>query len=162
MIDIKATEIAAWWGAVVATVVFLWDIYKWKHSGADVQVTASSDMVTFGDVPQEMQGKAFIAVEVVNLGARKTTLTHLITVYYSSFWQLLIRKRNKQFFTPNSAVDKRLPCELEPGSRWMGAILQNAELEDMSRRGYLYCGVHHTASRKAVLKRVKVSEKAAA
>ncbi len=162
MSDIKATEIAAWWGAVVATVVFLWDIYKWKHSGADVQVTASPDMETFGNVPQGMQGNTFVAVDVVNLGARKTTLTHLITVYYSSLWQLLIRKRNKQFFTPNPAVDKPLPCELEPGSRWMGAILQNAELEDMSRNGYLYCGVHHTASRKAVLKRVKVSEKAAA
>jgi hypothetical protein len=37
-----------------------------------------------------------------------------------------------------------------------------ASPEEMSQNGYLYCGVHHMASRKAVLRRVKIPEKAAA
>jgi hypothetical protein len=36
-----ASDYAAWWGAVVATVVFAWDIIKWKKNGPRLKVSVA-------------------------------------------------------------------------------------------------------------------------
>jgi hypothetical protein len=36
----QASDIAAWWGAIVATAILFWDIIKWKKSGVTVKVKA--------------------------------------------------------------------------------------------------------------------------
>jgi len=150
----KATEIAAWWGATIATLVLAWDIYKWKRSGPIVNVSASPNMETFGGVPNSLNNKTFVVVEVTNTGSKKTTLTHLVGFYYKSLFHKLRKKQEKSFIVANPALSGPLPHVLESGERWLGAIEQNKELEEMSRNGYLFVGVYHSFGRKPILKRV--------
>ncbi len=149
----KITEIAAWWGAIVATVVFLWDIYKWRKSGVVLRVTASPNMQTFTGVFEEPK---FVIVEVVNNGNKKTTLTHLVGVQYLS-WTDRIRKKSKHtFFVPTPLFNAQLPYVLGVGERWMSGIEQTDELEKWSREGLLYIGVCDTSKTMSTIVRVKI------
>ena len=154
----KATDLAAWWGAVLATLVLAWDIYKWKHSGAVVNVSVSANMQTFGGIPDELEDKTFVVVEVSNAGDGKTTLTHLVGIHYKSLFQKFRKKRNTAFFVANPAYSEPLPHVLGPGERWVGGIEQNKDLEKMSRDGYLYCGVYHSGGKKPLLQRVIITK----
>lgn len=87
------TDFAAWWGAVIATLVLAWDIYKWKKSGPLIEVSASPNMQILGGMPDSLSGKTYVAVEVRNTGKGKTTVTHLVGYYYSSFINRLKRKK---------------------------------------------------------------------
>jgi HJR/Mrr/RecB family endonuclease len=69
------TEIVAWWGAVLATIVFLWDIYKWRTAGRKLRVSVQSGMKSI-NMPQ-FEGKTLIHVNVSNYGDRPTTITNL-------------------------------------------------------------------------------------
>ena len=154
----SATEIAAWWGAVIATLVLAWDFFKWKMSGPIINVSASPNMKTFGGIPDGLEDKTFVVVEVTNTGDRKTTLTHLVGFQYKSLLQKVRKKQDKSFIVANPALSQPIPHILEPGERWMGGIEQNEELEKMSREGYLYCGVYHSSGKKPVLQRVVINK----
>ena len=154
----NATELAAWWGAIIATLLLAWDVYKWKRTGPIIKVSASPNMQTFGGIPNGLEDKMFVVVEVTNIGDRKTTLTHLVAFHYASFFQKLRRKKNKSFFVANPALSKSFPYILPSGERWLGGIEQNAKLEELSRNGYLYCGVYHASGRKPIVERVVVPD----
>ena len=47
----KITDWAAWWGAIIATLVLVWDMYKWKRSGPIINVSASLGIKTVGKIP---------------------------------------------------------------------------------------------------------------
>ena len=151
----KLTEIAAWWGASIATLLLFWDIYKWKRSGPIINVSASPNMELVSKIPDRLKDKTLIFVQVVNSGNIKTTLTHLVIFHYSSFFKKLIKKKNMQAIVV-SALYTPLPYILEPGELWQGGIFQNKELEKMSRNGYLYCGIIHASGKKPILRRLVV------
>lgn len=153
------TEIAAWWGAGVATLVFAWDIFKWKQSGPVINISAAPNMETFGGVPDGLEGKTLVVVEATNTGSQKTTITHLAGLHYKTIFHKLINKNNKSFFVANPGSNQPYPFILVPGERWLGCIEQNNELEEMSRNGLLYCGVYHSGSKKAALQRVIIKNK---
>jgi len=44
--NIKASDFAAWWGAILATVVLLWDIFKWRATRVRLRITAQPNMQT--------------------------------------------------------------------------------------------------------------------
>jgi len=86
MPGMKLTEIAAWWGASVATIVFLWDIYKWRRSGARLRLMVSGDMEAYGHLAALLSpDQTLIVVEAINVGNKKTTLTHLFASYYKNW-----------------------------------------------------------------------------
>ncbi|MFZ3065657.1 MAG: hypothetical protein WA277_10295 [Nitrospirota bacterium] len=152
------TDIAAWWGAVIATLLLLWDVYKWKKAGPHLEVSASPNMQTFGGIPDTLGDKTYVVVEIRNTGNAKTTLTHLVGYHYSSFINKLRRKKSKNFFVPTPILAQPLPHILEAGERWIGGIEQNDKLEEMSRHGYLYCGGYHSCGKKPVVQRVVISK----
>jgi hypothetical protein len=153
----KITDLAAWWGAIIATLVLLWDMYKWKRSGPIINVSVSIDMQTFGKMPNYPEGKKYVTVEVINIGDRKTTITHLVMFHYKSLFRKIRGKKDKNFFVAIPALfPPPLPHMIEPGERWLGGIEQNSELEEMSRNGYLYCGVYHSCGKKPILQRVVI------
>jgi hypothetical protein len=154
----KATEIAAWWGAIIATLVLAWDMYKWKRSGPIINVSASPNMQTFGGVSNGLENKTFVVVEITNTGGRKTTLTKLVGFHCKSIFQKLRRKEDESFIVDNPAPSQPLPHVLGPGERWLGSIEQNEELEEMSRSGYLFCGVYHSSGKKPVLQPVVINK----
>jgi hypothetical protein len=160
MADLTASEVAAWWGASVATIVFAWDVYKWRRSSAKLKVSPQPNMTTFGPVDPRVAGRTFVALEVVNVGARATTITHLVGFHYNSIWKRMRRKASTNFVVVNNAFDRQLPCELQPGARWMGAFEQNEDLQRMGGTGYLYCGVIHATAKRPVLSRVRITRHA--
>lgn len=154
----KVTEIAAWWGAIIATLVFVWDVYKWNRSGPLINVSASPNMETFGDISDSLDDEIYIVVEVTNTGDRKTTITHLVIYYYKSMLRRFLKKTDKNFIVPNPALSHHMPYVLEPGERWLGGIKQSQRHEEMSRNGYLYFGVYHSSGKKPALQRVVINK----
>ena len=150
------TNIAAWWGAVIATFVIIWDIYKWKHSGSIINVTASPNMQTVGNFPTHESDKDYISITVTNTGNIKTTITLLVVFYYKykPILSKILKKKARKFFAPTPSFSPPLPHILEPGERWLGGIEQTNELEKLSRNGFLYCGIYHSNSKNPVTQRV--------
>jgi hypothetical protein len=72
------TKFVAWWGAILSTTVFLWDIYKYRHAGPKLWFRVQTGMAL---VPSDDK-RTFISSEVVNYGDRPTTLTNLTLDYF--------------------------------------------------------------------------------
>ena len=85
-----ASDMAAWWGAGLASLVFGWDIYKWMTAGPRLFLKASPNMQLVGD----RSGTEHVFVEVVNRGDKPTTITHLAFYSYKSSLQRILRRRN--------------------------------------------------------------------
>lgn len=151
----SATDIAAWWGAGIATVVVLWDVFKWRQGRAtQVRMTASPNMQEFIPGAGVQDGK-FVSVEITNAGDRTTTLTNLCGFHYTSWWHKRFNRQTRAFVVLDPAPGV-IPYELEPGKRWMGRIGQTEELENWSRDGRLYVAVYHTLAKKAELIRLVI------
>jgi hypothetical protein len=77
---LNPTAIVAWWGAILSTIVFLWDIYKYRRAGPKLRVGVRAGMLM---VPSTDK-RTFILTEVVNVGDRPTTLANLCLAYFES------------------------------------------------------------------------------
>src|SRR5690348_11158114 len=119
----SASDYAAWYGAVVATVVFGWEIWKWTREGARLRVTATPNMITVagdGSPPSEKM----ILVRAVNVGDSPTVVTHLAGYIYATKKDLRKNKTSHRFVIPNNMAGPNLPARLEPGSYWSGSMPQ--------------------------------------
>jgi len=125
--NIGLTDLLAVWGAFVATLVLLWDIFKWKKTGPQIIFTALPNMCMYGD-PNISKDKTFISTKAANKGDHPTTITNLGIRYYSNYICRLFRKPNWQGVIANP-LPGRLPHKLEPGEVWCGLIDQD-ELKD--------------------------------
>lgn len=149
-------EIAGWWGAIVATIVLIWDAIKWYLSGRPIiRVSVTANMkqcvnVLGGGGPKEQK---YIGVNVTNTGARKTTLTQLFLVHYKNHIHKIINKQNELSICLEP-LGGTIPHELEQGCQWVMGIVQTREIEEKSRKGILYVGIHHTYSKKGVYKKL--------
>jgi len=85
---VNISDYAAWYAALIATFVFLWDIIKWKKSGPQIKATARSGYRSFGD--PETEGKRLILVIATNIGDRATTLTAMGFRWYPKRYYLLL------------------------------------------------------------------------
>ena len=153
----SATDIAAWWGAGIATIVVLWDVFKWWQGRAtQLRITASPNMQEFVPGAGLQDGK-FVSVEINNVGDRTTTLTSFGGFHYKSWWQ---KRRDKvtQAFVILEPTPGVIPHELAPGQMWRGRMQQTEQIEDWSRRGCLYVAVYHALSKKAQLSRLVIPE----
>ncbi len=139
-INFDSTVIVAWWGAIIATLVLIWDIYKWKRTGPILRVRVKSNMKTTG-IPM-YENDTLVVIEAVNMGDRPTTITLVGTVYYKSFFDRLQKKPHQHFVHPNPILTQQLPYVLEPGKIWSGAIKQDISLEEKVKKGYLVCQLY--------------------
>ena len=152
MYQLRLTDILAWWGAVVATLVLMWDIHKWRKRGAEVTVEATSDMKFHPPLPTG--DASFIFVSVTNNGGQATTITHLAGLYFPTLWHKLLRRGGKHFVVVNHPAGVQLPHLLGPGQLWRGVIDQDGVVTKFGATGRLYCGIFHSASKKGVYRRV--------
>ena len=144
--SIGLTEIIAGYAAIVATVVLIWDIYKWKASGPRIKLTAKSNR-KFINVPHIPEGKSFIVADATNVGNLPTTITALGAQYYKSWLRFVLQRPEKQFDIVNTGL-KSLPYTLEPGKVWKGVIEQNEEINRFIKSGILICVLCLSHSRK--------------
>jgi hypothetical protein len=145
-----ASDIAAWWGAGIATIVLVWDIYKWATSGARLVIRTQPNMQEAGDQSEAKN----VLIEVVNRGDKLTTLTHLAFYNYKTIFHRLVRRRH-----PHAGVVPRpggpgLPFELEPGKRWVGLVEQEAVF-DQHKDGLVFAVIAHSGSSREQLHPVR-------
>jgi len=62
----KTTEIVAWWGAALSTIMLLWDIYKWRTAGPKIRMSVTANMISINN--PETDGKTLIRIDVTNYG----------------------------------------------------------------------------------------------
>lgn len=140
------TEYAAWWGAILATLVFLWDIYKWRKAGPQVVIEVGCDQSIVGS--PKHKGKKFVLVSANNRGERPTTLTGLGLRWYSSKRER--RRRNaEKSFAVIAETSQALPFHLQPGELWQGLFDQTEDVATMARDGLLFCEVYCTHTDRA-------------
>jgi hypothetical protein len=137
------TTLAAWWGAILSTGGFLWDIYKYRRAGPKLRFHVRN-------------GKRLLQIEVINYGERPTTLTNVTLYYFEKLWSLS-RLRNR----PTTAAvllflaeTQPFPCELKAGAIWRGHTEQVPEIEKWATKGVLYCDLHHSHREKPIRQRV--------
>ncbi len=154
---LTTTEIVAWWGAVIATLVLLWDVYKWKTSGPQIKFSASSNMQIIGDPLKE--GKKYITVKAVNVGDRSTTITNLGIIHYKNHFYRLLNKSDQQGIIKNPGLPHQLPYVLQPGAVWDGSILQDDEIQEIAECGLIYCVLYYSNKTRPKSARIKVTKK---
>lgn len=146
-------NVAAWYAAIVATGVAVWDVIKWRQSGARLRVSVSADMQVMPPTPPYGDGSV-ILVEVINVGSKTTTLTNVLgQVHSSRFARLMRRKPAMQFVVPNPAPG-RLPHVLAPGERWTGVLDQDGLAKLPA--GELRIGVAHVLSKRTIYRPVRI------
>ncbi len=149
-----ATDVAAWIGALTGTLVLLWDIFKWAHSGPKIKVSASPNMTGYGSAAHLLGDKTCVAVEATNVGQSKTTITHLVGFHHKTSFGRLLRRKPETTFVVLDPRPGTLPAVLDTGERWLGFIKQTPELEVMSREGYLFVGVYHSTGKRPQVQRL--------
>ncbi len=148
------TDIVAWYGAVLATLVLFLEIFKWLRAGPIIKVRALTGMETN---MRDLKDKKLILVKVTNRGSQKTTITHLVVQHYKTRFHKLINRKNRSFIISNHSIGQPLPYVLEPGEEWAGCIVQDQEFEHLSNNGLLHCGIYHSNSESLYSQRVIVS-----
>jgi hypothetical protein len=145
----SASDVAAWWGAVVATLLFLWELYKWFVSGPKVRLQILPDMIIQSHPApvKDQAGKKLIAVRAVNVGDAPTTLSNMGISYYGNWVEVLTRKPRKSFVVFLSGTPHQLPFLLQPGDVWDGVAEQNAEMEGLAKKGRLIVEIYQADGR---------------
>lgn len=105
---ITLTGILATWGAVVATLVLVWDIYKWKTSGHRIVLTAST----------HENGPTFYIVTATNVGDQPSTLMGFNFKYYPNWWKCLQRKHDLGYHVKDTGFCSGIHQTLAPGAVW--------------------------------------------
>jgi len=153
-ITLTGIDIVAWWGAVVATIVLIWDIYKWKTSGPRIKFEVRPNTLVMGDPARE--DKKFISANATNVGDRPTTITNLVLQHYNSYFNMLRHKPSTSMVVDMPSTGQPLPYILQPGQVWQGLAIQDDNLEELSKDGYLVCGLCHSHSDKEIDRRVNL------
>ncbi len=153
----SSTTFVAWWGAILSTIVFLWDTYKYRKAGPKLCFDVRTGMVL---VPSADK-RTFIQTEVVNYGDRSTTLTNITLFSFEKAWSWsrLRNRPTKAAVLNNPNAAQPFPCELKAGGIWRGLTEQTPELEDWARKGILYFDLYHSHRTKPVRRRVRVAER---
>src|SRR5262245_25050907 len=122
---LPTTEIVAWWGAILSTIVLAWDIVKWWLSGPRLRITVQTNMKTV-NIP-EYDGMTLVSTQVDNYGDRPTTITGLGFIYYSTWWKLLRKQSEGASIVGNPSLSQPIPFELKQGSSWRGLAQQTED-----------------------------------
>jgi hypothetical protein len=152
----KATDIAAWWGAILASLTLVWNIFRWHREQCKIRVRILPNMSI--SLPNgEQTGQKSIFVEASNVGGKDTTITLLGGYRCLSLSERLRRRSVRSFGVPLIRPGQSLPHIIRPGETWTGCIVQSAEIEKWAREETLYCGIWHSLSKRPVLSRVVIA-----
>ncbi len=156
--DFTVSDYAAWWGAVISTLVFIWEVFKWIHRGPLVKL----DMEILGNMkmfPKPPKDETFISVRVSNTGEIPITLTKLAFVHYRWWFKYFLNlKAEKSFIVPQPISTMPIPYKLDTGSIWDGNILQNDEVNELYKTGYICILLFHSGKMKPIRQKLKIKK----
>lgn len=140
------------YAAVISTLVLGWQIYVWLNTGPRLRLSANPNMEMYGGVVPDPN--TYTVLKVTNVGRQRTTITHVILLSYSGWWNRLWKRQAKSFIVNHAVSAYPIPHVLEIGETFMSMAIQDGDLVKLSRETLLYMGVHHAFSERAVLVRV--------
>jgi len=133
----EPTDVAAWWGALVATLVLVWDVIKWARRGARVSLRVQTNMQLLGGYPKDEN--TYISVRATNSGDASTTIENMGFIYYKNWWHRVFHRPEQQFVVSNPGDGFPLPHTLPAGAIWDGRAIQDSKIEDLAASGILMC-----------------------
>ena len=104
------TDVLAWWGAIVATLVLIWDIIKWRREGVHLTVKIKA--------VDGLDGK-FIRCEICNRGGKATTIKEVVLLTYQDKFFLRLFRMPAMTRALSFCADMNLPFRLDAGSAWI-------------------------------------------
>ena len=133
------TTVLAIWGAVLSTVVFLWDIRKWMRNNPKIVAK-----IEFHE-PITEDGEGWISYEIRNRGGRPTTIEELMLVKYQpGIWGWLRFYEFSENVWVRHKDTVKLPVVLQPGEVWKGHSPVTAGpdgmFEDRDRQALILAG----------------------
>jgi len=149
------TQVLAWIGALTGTGALLWDFYKWKTSGPQLQMTVSPNM-GLATPGVGVDKTPHIAINVTNTGTARTTLKTIGVACYSSLWKQWRQKPAKNFVVVDTGPYCRpLPHILEIGEEWRPVLDQGTLLNRIEDESRVFFQLLHSASKKAISTRLR-------
>jgi hypothetical protein len=148
----SASDYAAWWGAIIASLALLWNVIVAVRAGAKMEISVTPNMEMYPPNPGQ-EGKTYIFLKAVNTGTSPTTITHFHG-YQANSRMEYFRKKHRPFIVGNNGYYKQLPVKLGPGEEWMGIVEQD---EEFINGELLYIGIIHNQKKKPIFKQVKLS-----
>lgn len=148
--NFKPSDYAAWWGAGIATIVGLWDIYKWWRDrpgfAVKVQCPTFTDLINSGNFLS-------IGIEVINgqspLSIRAVSLRH-----FKSTWHRIIIRPDRASKLSRSEIFRKL----DPAEVWKFGIDEFDDDFCLSREdltnGILLIDLYGTHRKRPVSKRL--------
>ncbi|MFZ3136192.1 MAG: hypothetical protein WA126_02235 [Thermodesulfovibrionales bacterium] len=149
----SASDFAAWWGAIVATLAVIWNIVVAIRSGARVYVRATPEMQVFPRQPIT-EDNIYISVTAINRGNSSTTITHFCGYYTKSIWNRIRGKKQAFIVNTDPSLGKTIPYVLRPGEEWSSMANQKS-IQEKCAGGLLYIGIIHNQRKRPVYKRVR-------
>lgn len=159
----NATDIAAWYATVVATVAFSWDMIKWFRSGPRLRIRVVANVyyndskvigeTVLGNGVKASDLEEYCHVEVFNVGHQPTTLLDISATS--------INKATKsQMFNSSIAFtihtgSKPIPVLLSPGEAW-SARIQMCRIDGLAANGEPRICIRASHSEKSIFKSIKV------
>lgn len=150
------TNFVAWWGAVVATLLLVWDIAKWIRTGPIVRSRIQLNTL-YPDgralkVEKTEHGKSkkiasYCHIELVNVGSIPTTVMGISASHMDPKKQGQM-SWSGQRFTPHHG--KTLPQVIPPGEVW-SCRFEMDDMKRLSERGKPYIEVHLSHKKKTLL-----------
>lgn len=140
-------------GALTGTSALIWDIYKWKKSRTNVLFDVTTNMAQYPKTHKS--DDRLVMVEATNIGDGTVTLINLVLRYYSNKSQHIRQKPSRSMVV--NPYFNTLPHKLLQGERWVAALDQTSELEEMSKRGILIIELYVAGRKKPKKAQVKLA-----
>jgi len=141
----NASDYAAWYAAIVATLVFVWDLFKWKKGGPQIKAEAHSGWKSFGI--SELEDDSLTVVKATNIGDRPTTIGSFGMYWYPEGVSVKDKTKRKAFVIKSGLAGLGVvPKKIEPGDVWQGFAKENEQFNKMLAEGtvYIALGFSHT------------------
>ncbi len=150
------TGIVAWWGAILSTIVFLWDVYKFRTAGAKLRFSVRTGMQSI-NVPS-FDGKTSFKpkrrITVSDLPRLQILACTISRIDGHGLACGIVLPRPQSYLIQTQA--QPFPCELKPGAVWRGLTEQVPQIEEWARKGILYFDLYHSHSEKPIRRRVVI------
>ncbi len=146
------TFCVASYAAVLSTLVFLWDIAKWKANRARLKIRVEDHArPVYNLSTRGPDVSTWKTVTITNVGAQTTTLKAVWIIKYHHFFDFEGQKGELQIDNRGS----ELPFTLEPGKQWDGYPRGPEESLLTSNNQLTYVMVTHSMSNEPTRLKIK-------
>lgn len=170
-LDLNATQIAAWYAALVSTLGLGWEIYKYTQKGIELSVTAKGNMIPAGGPIPVGKTDRVVSVNVRHVNGPPTTITHVGVEIFRSHLHKFITYDSPSWLrfgleklipsyccSLGEAISDEMcdfPVYLRVGEEWDCYLDQN-EIIELDQDEKVYVSLTHTLANEDVLEPIKL------